>query len=155
MTREEPTTMKVQEIMTHDVVCCTPDTPLRDAAQMMVSRDCGAIPVVDNDQSRRVVGIITDRDITTRAVAAGRDGTSSQVRECMSQPVITVTPDKSLDDCLELMGEHQVRRVPVVDAAGACCGVVTQAQLARNSPERRTGHFVKQVSQPSPSVIHL
>ena len=142
--------MKVQDIMSRDPVCCTAEATLQEVARAMVDRDCGEIPVVENETSLRPVGVITDRDIACRAVATGRDTLQMTAAECMTSPCITVTPETSLDDCCRIMEERQIRRVLVVDGAGRCCGVVAQADIARHAPERETGRVVHEVSQPRP-----
>jgi CBS domain-containing protein len=140
--------VRIQEVMTKDPACCGADTPLRDVARLMVEHDCGEIPVIDNDESRRPVGVITDRDIVIRALAEGRNPMELTAAECMTDSVITVTQDKSIEECCELMEQHQIRRVPVVDAQGSCCGIVSQADLARRVSERAVGEVVKDVSKP-------
>ena len=139
--------MRVREIMSNDVICCTPDTNLREVAQMMARHDCGDIPVVERGDGRRPVGVITDRDITCRAVAEGRNPLELTAADCMSEPVVTVTPDTVLEDCCHTMEQNQIRRVPVVDERGACCGVVSQADIARVAPEARSGHVLREVSR--------
>src|SRR6266542_2068551 len=109
--------MRVKDIMTEKPQCCTPDTPLPEVARMMVDCDCGEIPVVDNLTTMRPVGVITDRDITCRTVAQGRNPLEFRARDCMTTPVVTVMPDVDLDDCCELMEQHQLRRVIVTDTA--------------------------------------
>lgn len=141
--------MRVTDIMTSDPACCTPDTPLRDVARMMVDHDCGEIPVVDNIKTRRLVGVITDRDIVVRAVAVGKNPLELTAEWSMSTPPITVTEDTTLDDCRETMEEHQIRRVPVVEAKGTVRGMVSQADIARAASPRETGDLVKEVSRPS------
>ena len=144
--------MNVKEIMTSDPACCTPDTPLQRVAEMMVEHDCGEIPVVDTTASKRPVGVVTDRDITCRTVAKGLNPLTLTAADCMTTPCVTVTPDTSLDECCKLMESKQIRRVPVVDADGACCGIVAVADIARHAEKRETGEVVKEVSEPSSST---
>ena len=140
--------MKVKDIMSRDPVCCIAEASLQEVARAMVERDCGEIPVVDGVETLRPVGVITDRDITCRAVAAGRDTLQLTAADCMTTPCVTVTPETAVADCLRTMEEHQIRRVLVVDEAGRCCGMVAQADIARHAPERDTGRMVQEVSQP-------
>jgi CBS domain-containing protein len=140
--------MKVKDIMSRDPVCCISEASLQEVARAMVERDCGEIPVVDGIETLRPVGVITDRDITCRAVAAGRDTLQLTAADCMTSPCVTVTPETTVADCLRTMEEHQIRRVLVVDQAGRCCGMVAQADIARHAPERDTGRMVQEVSQP-------
>lgn len=144
--------MQVKDIMTSDPACCTPDSTLQRAAEMMVEYDCGEIPVVENIASMKPVGVITDRDITCRTVAKGLNPLAMTVSECMTTPCVTVTPDTSLDECCRLMEEKQIRRVPVVDEGGACCGIVALADVARHAGKRDTAEVVKEVSEPSGSA---
>jgi CBS domain-containing protein len=130
--------------------CCTKYAALTDVARMMRDRDCGAIPVVEtNASSPKLVGIITDRDIVLRSLADNKDPFHLAAVDCMTTVVATVTPETSLEDCKRLMEEHQVRRVPVVDNKGVCCGIVAQADLARHAPAEETGQMVREVSQPT------
>jgi CBS domain-containing protein len=139
--------MKVEQIMTRDPACCTPETLLREVARMMVTHDCGEIPLVQNPDEATLVGIVTDRDIVCRLVAQGRNPVDLMASECMSSPVITIGPEASLEECCRLMEDHQIRRLPVVDEAGACCGIVSQADIARHAPKGSTAELVKEVSQ--------
>jgi CBS domain-containing protein len=140
--------MKIKDIMSRDAVCCVAEASLQEVARAMVDRDCGEIPVVDNEESLRPVGVITDRDITCRAVAAGRDTLQMTAGECMTSPCITVTPETSFAECCRIMEDRQIRRVLVVDEGGRCCGVVAQADIARHGSERETGKVVHEVSLP-------
>ncbi|HEY5609832.1 MAG TPA: CBS domain-containing protein [Thermoanaerobaculia bacterium] len=147
--------MRVKEVMTSDPVCCTPETSLRDVARMMVQHDCGEIPIVESMSGRKLAGVITDRDIACRAVAEGKDPASTQASECMSSPVVTANEDDSLDDCCNLMERHQVRRIPVVDASGRCCGIVAQADVAKKSSKRLVGEVVREVSRPTDTPMKI
>ena len=144
--------MQVKDIMTTDPACCTPDSTLQRVAEMMVENDCGEIPVVENIASMKPVGVITDRDITCRTVAKGLNPLTLTASECMTTPCVTVTPDLSLDECCRLMEEKQIRRVPVVDEGGACCGIVALADVARHAGKRDTAGVVKEVSEPGGSA---
>jgi CBS domain-containing protein len=138
--------MQVQEVMTTSPACCGVDTPLKEAAKLMADHDCGEIPVVD-DQGRPV-GVVTDRDIACRGMAQGK-AADAPVSEVMSTPVVTVSPETSLDDCCKTLEENQIRRVPVVDESGACCGMVSQADIARHASEHETAQVVRDVSRPT------
>jgi CBS domain-containing protein len=116
---------------------------------MMVDCDCGEIPVVEAGNGGKPVGVITDRDITIRTVARGLNPLELTVGDCMSSPVITVTPDTSLEDLCRTLEQHQIRRAPVVDEAGRCCGVVAQADIARSASQHVAGEVVQEVSRPN------
>ena len=104
--------------------------------------------VVEDEESMKLVGVVTDRDIVSRTVAEGRNPLEMTARDCMSSPVVTVTPETSVDDCCNTMEWNQVRRVPVVDGGG-CCGMVAQADIARQGSEHQTAEVVHDVSRPT------
>ena len=140
--------MTVRDVMTPLVEVCTPQTELYYVARMMADRDVGAIPVVDNTDSMRPVGIITDRDIVVRALARRQDVNAMRAGDCMSSGVITVTPDGDLQECIERMEREQVRRIVVVDAFGRCVGIVAQADIATKTMMSTTADLVREVSKP-------
>lgn len=139
--------MQVQEVMTPNPICCPPDATLQEIAQKMLECDCGEIPVLD--ARHRPIGVVTDRDICIRGVARGLDARRTTAQEVMSTPVFTVKPDDSLEVCCRQMEAHQIRRVPVVDESGACCGIVAQADIARRLGERETGEVLRDISRPA------
>jgi len=139
--------MRVRDLMTKNPVCCTPDISLANAARMMVVYDCGALPVVGDLAGRMPLGIITDRDIVTRAIASDHDPMTMTVRDCMTSPPTTIVEDATVHECVELLELSQIRRVIVVDATGACCGIVAQADIALHSSKRETGALVHEVSK--------
>jgi CBS domain-containing protein len=141
--------MRVKDIMTESITCCTPETPLADVARKMVVHDCGAIPVIDDLDHNRPLGILTDRDIVCRIVASGRNPLEITAGECMTSPAFTVHPDDSIEDCCNVLEQHQVRRAVVVDEEGGCCGMVAQADVARNAPRRQIAELLEEVSQPA------
>lgn len=141
--------LKVGDVMSADVRCCAPDTPLKDVARVMRDEDCGAIPVTERADGGKVIGIITDRDIALRAVAAGRNPLELGAASCMSTPVVTIRSDTGLADCCRLMEQKKVRRIPVVDETGRCVGIVSQADIAQHAPEARTGDLVQEISKPA------
>jgi CBS domain-containing protein len=141
----------VKDIMSENPACCTPQTGLEEVARLMVEYDCGEIPVVDTPETMRPVGVITDRDITCRTVAQGRNPLEMAASECMSSPCVILTPDTSLEDCCKAMEASLLRRIPVVDETGRCCGIVSQADIAKNAADEQTAEVVKQISQPTVS----
>lgn len=141
--------MQVREVMTADPACCTPKTGLRDVAQMMVEHDCGEIPVVENTQTKLPIGVITDRDIVCRTVAQGLNPLDLTAADCMSKPCVTVTPEMSVEQCGKILEENKIRRVPVVDANGSCCGIVALADIALYTRPGVVVEVVKEVSEPS------
>ncbi len=133
--------------MTKDPACCTPETGLQEVAKMMVDSDCGCIPVVDSQDSKMPVGMITDRDIACRVVAKGQNPLDLTAQDAMTTTVVSVTPETSVEDCCNLMEESQIRRVAVVDEKGSCCGIVAQADIAINASDKKTAEVVQEVSK--------
>jgi CBS domain-containing protein len=139
--------MKVKDVMSKSVTCCASDTPLQDVAAMMVDCDCGEIPVMD--ARGQLIGVITDRDITCRAVAQGRNPLTLTAGDCMTSPAVTVEADLSLRDCAETLERHQIRRVPVANSSGNLIGIVSLADLALKGPKATTAEVVQEVSKPT------
>ncbi|MBA2238390.1 MAG: CBS domain-containing protein [Lysobacter sp.] len=135
-------------IMTIDPAVCTPQTPLREVAQMMKRYDCGEIPVVESEQNRKPVGVVTDRDITIRVVAEAGDIMSAVAADAMTSPVTTARQDADFDEVCNLMEQEQIRRIVVVDDRGEVCGIVAQADIARTGRENETADLVREVSEP-------
>jgi CBS domain-containing protein len=149
--------MQVKEIMTTNPECCTAETPLRDVARAMVEHDCGEIPVVRSASDKTLIGVVTDRDIVCRMIAAGRNPLDATAEACMSTPVVAVRESTPLEECIRMMEESQIRRVPVVNGGGMCCGIVSQADIAKHASKRVTAELVRDVSQPagqSRSMMH-
>ena len=141
--------MLVKEIMTKDPACCTPESSVQEVAKKMVDNDCGCIPIVENEDTRLPIGMVTDRDITTRAVAMGKNPIDLTAGDLMTPSVVAVSPDTSLEECCNLMEERQIRRIAVVDNSGACCGILAQADIATNASEHKTAEVVQEVSRAS------
>jgi CBS domain-containing protein len=136
----------IRNVMTRNPTCCTPVMSLQQVAKMMVDHDCGCIPVVDKD-TNTPIGTITDRDITCRTVAQGKNPLTMTVQEAMSPNCVTIKEDAKLDECLHLMEKHKIRRILVVDAWDKCCGIVAQADIARSVDKKKTGEVVQEVSK--------
>jgi CBS domain-containing protein len=139
----------VNELMTRDPVCCSPETSLQEVAQMMLEHACGCIPIVESNGQERIVGVITDRDICCRTVAQGRNPLELTARDVMTKPAVTVGPRTSIDECCELMEENLIRRIPVVDDSGRCCGIVAQADVVLHVERNRAADVLRHVSQPT------
>ncbi|HXG94213.1 MAG TPA: CBS domain-containing protein [Blastocatellia bacterium] len=125
--------LRAGDVMTRDVVCVRPDEPLDYAAQMMQECDCGALPVID--RAGRLLGMITDRDITIRAVARGLDVRRARVGDCMTDEAFACNVNDAIEDCMRAMSRHQVRRIPIVDDRDRVVGIVSQSDLARHAGE--------------------
>jgi CBS domain-containing protein len=141
-----------RDVMTTEPSCCTAAATLDQVAKLMVQNDCGEIPVVD--RAEKLIGVITDRDIVCRVVAKGKNPSAVTAAECMSEPVVVVNEDTTLDDVMSVMEENQIRRVPVVDASGCCCGIISQADVAQCATENETGEMVREVSKDSAGLTH-
>jgi CBS domain-containing protein len=142
--------MLCREVMTDDPKCCTPSDSAMRAAKMMKIEDVGAIPVCSDRGSRRLVGIVTDRDLCLEIVAENRDAGQTRIEICMSRSPITCRSDEDLDTALQRMEAHQIRRIPVVDSDGTLVGIISQADIAtRTKREEKTAELVEEVSRPS------
>ena len=137
--------MKVKELMTSDPANVGADDVIAKAATLMKQEDCGAIPVV---RDGKLIGIITDRDITIRGVAEGRDAKTTKVAEIMSADPITIAPDADISEAAALMAKSQIRRLPVVED-GQLLGIIVTAQLARRDKVSETGETIKEISEPA------
>ena len=146
--REEP--MKVDAIMTRNPACCMPDTKLREVARLMEQHDCGEIPVVEGEASGRPVGVVTDRDIVTKAIARGRNPLEMKARDCMTSPAVTMKAGARVGEVKKVMEDHRIRRVLVVDDTGRCVGIVSQADIALRASKGATAEVVKEVSKKGP-----
>lgn len=134
----------INELMSSNPATVESNSTVAEAAQIMKSEDVGLVPVVEGD---RLVGTLTDRDISIRVVAEGRDPQSTNVREVASSEVVTIDPQQGLDEALRLMAEHQVRRLPVVEEDGRLVGVVAQADVAQHADASQTGRLVEEISE--------
>ena len=137
----------VKEVMTKNPECVTETETLRTAARMMADNDCGAIPVIDSQSTRKPVGIITDRDIVIRAVAKGKDPETVTVGDVMSRSVKTVSDDDPLDKVFKVMSDAKVRRVPVVDGKGGVVGIVAVADVAETNQDLKLAEAVEEISE--------
>jgi CBS domain-containing protein len=147
--------MKIEEIMTKDPATVTPGTTVRDAAKLMQREDTGILPVVESEGTKRLVGVVTDRDIAVRVVGEGRDG-NTRVSDVMSSgKLATLRADANVDDAMNTMADEQVRRIPIVDDRGALVGIVAQADVVRKArDDQKSERTVEQISRPSGKHSH-
>jgi CBS domain-containing protein len=136
---------KVRDVMTQRPRCVSADTPVTQAAALMESEDVGGVPVLDGEQ---LAGMVTDRDIVTRAVALGKDPRGMPVREVASRDIVVTGPDEDLSDALQLMAQHQVRRLPVIDDENRLVGILAQADIALEAKDKTVGEVVEAISTP-------
>jgi CBS domain-containing protein len=136
--------MKIRDVMTADVRTIAPDATLREAAQLMAETDLGMLPVANQE---RLVGVLTDRDIAVRAVAAGR-GPDALVQETMSPEIKYCFDDDDLDEVCENLADQQLRRLPVVDREKNLVGIVSLSDLARKGGGDAAGEALEGITQP-------
>ena len=136
---------RVREAMTASVSSVSPSQSLADAAEVMKREDVGSVPVVEEG---RLAGIVTDRDIVTRAVAEQKNPQAVRVEEIASHDLVTVEPEQDLEEALALMARHKIRRLPVLEG-GRLVGMLAQADVALKAKEKEVGEMVEQISQPT------
>jgi len=139
--------MRVKEIMTQAPACCTPATSLRDVARMMADCRCGEVPVVDNDRDKRIVGVITDRDICVRGVALEKDPVTTEASLCMTSSVTCVSEEMDIEKCCRIMEKNKVTRVPVIDGSGRCTGIISITDIANKLSEVEAGQLLHTVTK--------
>ena len=138
-----------REVMTRDPVCCEPTDTVTRAAELMKQENVGAVPVVDSQTSKRLIGIVTDRDLVTKIVAAGRAVEQATVRDAMTSNPASCREEDDITEAMEVMGQRQVRRMPVVDMEGRVKGIIAQADVAtRMGRDSDTGQMVESISEP-------
>jgi CBS domain-containing protein len=135
---------QIRDLMTENPSSCERGTPVADAAKVMARENVGSVPVVEGG---KLVGVVTDRDLVVRLLAEGRDPQSTTVGEVASSEPVTLSPDDGLDQALQLLARHQVRRLPVVEGE-RLVGIVAQADIARHADEVQTGEVVEEISKP-------
>ena len=139
--------MELREIMTRDVEVVSGDASLKEAAVKMKNLDVGAIPVCDGDQLR---GMLSDRDITIRATASGRDPTKTKVAEIMSTDIAYCLEDQEVDEAVSLMEVRQIRRLPVLDQDKRLVGIVSLGDIAVHTGDRDlAGETLQEISEPA------
>lgn len=135
-------TRKVRDLMTTDVESLEPSDSVEEAARKMRLFDVGLFPVCEAD---RVVGVLTDRDITVRVIAEGRDPSTTRVSDVMSREVASVSEDAELGEAVHILAKHRVRRLPVLDRRGRLVGLISIGRLAKVKQEKLAGQVFKAV----------
>jgi CBS domain-containing protein len=142
-------TIKCEEVMTKNPVCCVPSDNVVKAAQLMNRADIGSIPIIETEHTKKLVGMLTDRDLALKIVAEGRDPKSTKAEEVMTRNVVTCLMDDDLQKALDLMAEYQLRRIPVLDNSNGIVGIIAQADVAtRLDQPEKTAAMVKEISEP-------
>ena len=139
---------KCNEVMTKDPFCCLPTDSVQKVAEMMKSQNIGSMPVIDAGHTKKLVGIVTDRDLALKIIGGELDPQSTKVDAVMSNHVVTCHANDDLQKALNAMAEHQLRRIPVVDDDNKIVGIIAQADVATraNQPDK-TAEMVKEISQ--------
>jgi CBS domain-containing protein len=145
---EKETEMKCSEVMTKDPSCCLPTDTVFDAAQLMKSEDVGPIPIISDNQTKKLAGIVTDRDLAVKVLAEGLDAKQTKVEEVMTTGVQTCNPDDDVSNVLQLMEQHHIRRIPIVDDQDCLVGIIAQADIAtRIDDASKTHEVVEEISK--------
>jgi CBS domain-containing protein len=140
---------KCSEVMTREPVCCEPSASVVQVAATMKREDVGSIPVVDSPEDKKLIGIVTDRDLVVKVLATGSAGDRATVREAMTPNPVFCHENDDLSKAVTLMSERQVRRMPIVDEAGRLTGIIAQADVAtRGNRDETTGELVEAISEP-------
>jgi len=144
--------MKARDVMTPNPVCCVPGDTAQSVARTMCERNVGSVPVVVDQQSRKLTGIVTDRDLCCSVVAQGLDPKSTSIRQYMRQNPVACRESENLDSCEQAMQKHQIRRMPVIDNEGRCIGIIAQADLALKDEPKKVSRTVAEISRPQHAV---
>ncbi len=144
-----------EQVMTKNPVCCVSNQTVEKAAQFMKTEDVGSIPVVDDPQSKKLVGIVTDRDLALKVVAEGRSPASTRISDVMTRHPVTCHEDDDLSKAMDTMRQHQVRRIPVIDKNDHLVGIIAQADVAMQSDNpQKTAEVVEDISKPVQAAAH-
>jgi CBS domain-containing protein len=139
---------KCSDVMSENLVYSSPEDTVSHVAQLMKKEDIGPVLIVDNEDSKRLVGIVTDRDLALKVVAEGRDPQTTKVEEVMTRKVITCRADDDVENAMKAMAQYQLRRIPVVDKDDRLVGIISQADVATRVGEpERTAEVVREISE--------
>ena len=137
---------KCSEVMTKDPVCCLPHDPVVAAAILMKTQNIGPVPVVEDERTRKLVGIVTDRDLVVKVVPDGR-GANTRIQDVMTREPVACRSEDNLGKALAMMSQYQVRRLPIIDADGRLLGIISQADVAlRIKAPKKTARLIETVS---------
>ncbi len=140
--------MFCREVMTENPVCCLPNDLVSASARVMRREDVGAVPVINDEQQKQLIGIVTDRDLAIKVVAEARDPNHTLVQDVMTSTIVVCREREDLSGAIKAMEEHQIRRVPVIDDDGPVVGIISQADLATRLHEpRQTPKMLEEISQ--------
>ena len=140
-----PNDKQIRDVMTANPACVSAKDSIRDVAKIMAREDTGVVPVVDG---KKVIGMITDRDIVVRLVAEGKDPANAKVNEAMTKNVRSVKEDSTINEALQVMSNAQIRRVPVVNTNNEIVGIVSMKDIATDSKDTgKVGKTVEKISE--------
>lgn len=139
---------KCNEVMTKEPVCCLPGDTAAKVAQLMQRDNLGSIPVIENDQTQKLVGILTDRDLVLKVIAKGQDAKTTKVEAIMTRQMVTCQAEDDVQQAVDAMAKHQLRRILIVDNDHKIVGIIAQADIAtRVNQPAKTAEMVKEISQ--------
>lgn len=136
--------MKVRDVMTKNPICAGPTTSVGALARLMSDANCGEVPICKDG---RLVGVVTDRDVTCRIVARRLDAEATRAADIMTLLPVSVSADDSLSTAIDIMEQESIRRAPVVDATGTLVGILSQVDVAMRASYRKAG---KMLAKPRP-----
>ena len=145
--------MKIREVMSQNPICCIPHDSAQTVAKILRDRNIGSMPVVADQQSRKLIGMITDRDLCCSVVAGGLDPKTTQIEKFIKTAPVTCREGENVEACERRMQEHQVRRIPVVDAEDRVIGIVAKADLALRDKPERVSKTVAEISKTDRSAL--
>ena len=133
--------------MSKDPFCCTSDQTVQEVAKTLCDQNIGSVPVVDDHQSKRLQGVVTDRNLCCTVIANGKEPRSAKVRDSMSTNPVACKTQDSLEDCLRLMQQHKIRRVPVVDDQNRVVGIIAQADVSPAAEPEKVHKTVAEIAK--------
>jgi CBS domain-containing protein len=139
--------MKVRDIMTKDPICCVLTDTAQRVAQTLRDENIGSVPIVEDQQSRKLIGMITDRDLCCSVIADGLDPKTSTIVNLISSEPVSCRDGDNIQKCEQAMQEHRIRRMPVVDGEGHCIGIVSQADLALKGKPDELSKTIAEISR--------
>ena len=145
--------MKIKEAMSANPVCCVPSDTAQVVAKIMCKHNIGSVPVVIDQQSRELVGVITDRDLCCSVIASGLDPKTTTIQKFVSLDPVTCRDGENLDKCERAMQEHQIRRIPIVDSENRVIGIVAQADLALKDKPEKVSKTVAEISKSPTNIL--
>jgi len=138
------------EVMTKNPVFCLADDTVEAAAAVMKEEQVGPVPIVQDEDSLKVIGIVTDRDLVLRVLAEKRDPKKTALRDVMTKKIISCKESDDLEEAMKAMSDHQIRRIPVVDEKNRLIGIIAQADIATRAEEpEKTAEMVEEISEPT------